>query len=118
MSTHVITPPPGLDVSEQEHFVHRVYLLAKTYVREGVIDWDASPRTITFTPNLTAPEGTVLQRLVTLTGILRITPAEWEVLEPDIAGLQTYQNLPSPTLAQTVLAVKAQSRILKAMLRS
>ena len=72
-----------------------------------------------FVPPLTGAEQTVFDRISRLarSAVPGITPAEWEALEPDIAGLTTYQGLPSPTLAQTVLAVKAQSRILRALLR-
>jgi hypothetical protein len=46
-----------------------------------------------------------------------IDPDEWEAIESDIAGLKTYQGIASPTAAQTAQAVKAQSRILRAILR-
>lgn len=74
----------------------------------------------TFVPPLSAAEQVVFDRIMRVyrSAVPGITPAEWEALEPDIAGLQTYQNLASPTLAQTVLAVKAQSRILRALLRN
>ena len=39
-------------------------------------------------------------------------------MQPDIDGLRTYQGLASPILAQTVQAVKAQSRILRALLKN
>lgn len=72
-----------------------------------------------FTPPLSGPEQATYDRLLRIarSTIPAITPAEWEALEPDIAGLVTYQGLATPTLAQTVLAVKAQSRILRALLR-
>lgn len=72
-----------------------------------------------FVPALTAPEQAIYDRLRRLAKarVTGITPAEWQALEPDIDGLKTYQNLASPTLAQTVQAVRAQSRILRALLR-
>jgi len=75
---------------------------------------------ITFVPPLTGAEQTTFDRLARLAKSLveGITPAEWQAIEPDIAGLVTYQGLASPTLAQTVLAVKAQSRILRALIRN
>jgi len=75
---------------------------------------------LTFTPPLTAGEQVVFDRLakLALSLVEGITPAEWEAIEPDIAGLATYQGLANPTLAQTVLAVKAQSRILRALIRN
>jgi len=81
---------------------------------------EAPIRQLTYTPDLSPADRAVLDRIVSLGKSLvdGITPAEWEALEPDIAGLVTYQGLASPTLAQTVLAVKAQSRILRALLRN
>lgn len=57
-----------------------------------------------FTPALTAQEQAIYDRLLRIarSTIPAITPAEWQALEPDIAGLATYQGLASPTLAQTV----------------
>jgi hypothetical protein len=101
-------------------YTWRVALLAGNTIRpasafgvdDGVPTWD-------FNPPLTAGEQT------TLDGIKRyvhseatITLAEWQAVQSDIDGLLQYQGLASPTLAQTVAAVKAQSRILKALLRS
>jgi hypothetical protein len=73
-----------------------------------------------FTPALSAGEQTTFNTLVKIANlsVVGITPAEWQAIQPDIDGLVTYQGLASPTLAQTVLAVKAQSRILRALLRS
>jgi hypothetical protein len=75
---------------------------------------------VMFTPALTVGEQATFDRIVRLARSLvaGITATEWEAIEPDIAGLVTYQGLASPTLAQTVLAVKAQSRILRALLRN
>lgn len=73
---------------------------------------------LTWTPDLSAADQTTLSNLRKLiVGAVLITPAERAALEPDIDGLRTYANLATPTLAQTVLAVKAQSRILRALLR-
>ena len=76
--------------------------------------------TIVFVPALSGAEQPTFDRIVNLARSLieGITIAEWQAIEPDIAGLVTYQGLASPTLAQTVLAVKAQSRILRALLRN
>jgi hypothetical protein len=74
----------------------------------------------TFVPPLTGPEQTTYNHLIRLahSRVIGITPSEFLALEADIDGLVTFQGLATPTLAQTVLAVKAQSRILKAILRS
>lgn len=71
-------------------------------------------RTCTWTPDL-SPAEVVLLRAAT--GAVRLTVAERNALEADIDGLRTYQGLASPSLAQTVQAVRAQSRILRALLR-
>lgn len=73
--------------------------------------------TMTWPQQLTAPQVAALTALgeSAKTGI--ITPSERAGIESDIDGLRTYQGLANPTLAQTVLAVKAQSRILRALLR-
>jgi hypothetical protein len=75
---------------------------------------------VLFVPPLTASEQLIFARILRLSRSLvdGITAAEWQALEPDIDGLVTYQGLANPTLAQTVLAVKAQSRILRALLRN
>lgn len=75
---------------------------------------------LVFNPVLTGPEQTMFTRLTNLAKSLvnGISPSEWQALEPDIDGLVTYQGLASPTLAQTVLAVKAQSRILRALIKN
>lgn len=49
------------------------------------------------------------------TGLSR---AERNGMQPDVDLLVTFQGIASPTLVQTVAAVKAQSRILRALLRS
>ena len=74
----------------------------------------------TFDPPLSPAEQTTFNRLVNMakSAVAGITPEEWQAIEPDIAGLVTYQGLASPTLAQTVQAVKAISRVLRAMLRN
>jgi hypothetical protein len=75
---------------------------------------------ITFDPILSPAEQTTFGHLVRLarSRVTGITPAEFQALEADIDGLVTFQGLATPTLAQTVAAVRAQSRILRAILRS
>lgn len=71
-----------------------------------------------FTPDLSGAETTRFTELVAGSKArIRFEPEEFDAIRSDIAGLTTYQNLANPTLAQTVLAVKAQSRILRAILR-
>lgn len=82
-------------------------------------DSATSTATITFTPDLTAAETATLSDMVGAyhTRDLSLTLAEYRAIKPDLAGLRTYAGIASPTLAQTVSAVKAQSRILRALLR-
>ena len=105
------------DIAQRARDLCVLYLRAP----DGYATDDATGNPIlTFTPVLTPGEQTTYNRLLNLAKSLvdGITPAEWQAIEPDIAGLVTYQGLASPTLAQTVLAVKAQSRILRALLRN
>lgn len=76
--------------------------------------------TFNFVPALTVNEQATFDRIVNLSKSLvpGITADEWAAIQPDIDGLVTYHGLASPTLAQTVLAVKAQSRILRAILKN
>lgn len=100
----------------------RISELCRLYLRQP--EWPVSVSggvaTFVFVPPLTAPEQATFDRIVNLAKSLieGITIAEWQAIEPDIAGLVTYQGLANPTLAQTVSAVRAQSRILRALLRN
>lgn len=71
-------------------------------------------RVLTWMPDLTAAEADILRAV---NGAVTLTSEERAAIESDVVGLRTYQGLASPTLAQTVSAVKAQSRILRALLR-
>jgi hypothetical protein len=97
----------------------RLVQIVTLYLRAPVAWHEDGGPVLAFDPPLDASEQAVYDRLRAIVRSLipAISPAEWETLEPDIAGLRQYQNLASPTLAQTVLAVKAQSRILRAILR-
>ena len=97
-----------------------VQALCAKYLRPCELVSDDTTTSYVFTPPLSAAEQITLNRIIKIANaaVVGITPAEWQALESDIDGLITYQNIASPTLAQTVLAVKAQSRILKAILRS
>ena len=108
---------------QADAYAYRVVALCRLYLRDPngfATDDTTGDPLITFVPPLTAGEQTLYNRLLNLAKSLveGITVAEWQAIEPDIAGLITYQGLASPTLAQTVLAVKAQSRILRALLRN
>lgn len=97
--------------------------LCERYLRPGELrgDPDAGLYTVAFVPPLSQAEQATFAELQTMArfGINNdLTLAEFQTIKADITGLVTYQNLASPTLAQTVLAVKAQSRILRALLRN
>lgn len=73
--------------------------------------------TLTFSPDLTAGEVTTFGRLVAISGLLHITPAEWAAIEPDIDNARAYLNVASPTLAQTAGMMKSVIRVLRVLLR-
>jgi len=88
--------------------------------RPEIVGFPGAPIvTLTWTPDLSPAEQTTVTDIVNA-GLshVSISLAEWQAIKADVAGLVTYQGLASPTLAQTVLAVKAQSRILRALLRN
>ncbi len=75
--------------------------------------------TITWTPDLSPTDITTLQTLRSLVvGASLLTVAERNGIQSDIDLLVAFQGIATPTLAQTVAATKAQSRILRAILRS
>jgi hypothetical protein len=99
---------------------NRLAMLCDAYLRSPVgSHFDAGRFVFEFDPSLTAPEQATYNRLrsIAYSNLPSITPAEWQGLEADVALLKTYQNVATPTLAQTVAATKAQSRILRAILR-
>jgi hypothetical protein len=78
---------------------------------------------LTFTPDLTAGETTTLATFMSDISTMAkfgvtLTLAEWQSVKPDAQLLKAYAGVASPTLAQTVAAVKAQSRILSVIIRS
>lgn len=74
-------------------------------------------RTLTWTPDLTANEQ-ILARAAA--GAVRLTTAERNALQPEVDLLTTFAagSVASKTLADVVNATRAQSRILRALLRS
>jgi hypothetical protein len=119
MSTHAI-PSPANDPQDSIRWQRAIEAqrLALVHIgREPVITDDGTTLSLVFTPDLSAPQTTTLRAIIRLSGLMRVTPAELVAIESDITGLVTFQGLASPTLAQAVAAVKAQSRILQALLR-
>lgn len=95
--------------------------LAASYLRpsNGTIAWNGTVYEPVFDPPLTTEEQLILGTLRSLSqSAVQVTPDEWAGLQTEIAGLQTYHGLATPTNAQTVLAVKAIIRVLRAMLRN
>lgn len=119
MSTHPIPSPTGdpLDAIRWQRF-EQVRALCRAYLREpeGVTD-DGTTLSLVFAPDLTAGEAAILARLIRLTGMLRITPAEWQAIEPDLVTGRNYVQNASPTNVQTVAAVKSLWRVIGALLR-
>ena len=74
--------------------------------------------TLTWPVTLTAGQITTVQEQARAAKSSLLSPVERNAIQADIDGLVTYQGIASPTLAQTASAVKAQSRILRAILRS
>jgi hypothetical protein len=109
-----IPPDP---MAERAADLCRLYLRAPDSIATDSV---SGAPILNFVPALTAGEQTTLTRILNLAKSLvtGITVDEWQALEPDIAGLVTYQGLASPTLSQTVSAVKAQSRILRAIIKN
>lgn len=77
----------------------------------------AATWTLTFTPDLTAPELVILANVVAAAKTRLISATEWQAISADVDGLRTYLGVASPTLAQTALASKAIIRVLRAILR-
>jgi hypothetical protein len=75
----------------------------------------SSQRTLVWTPDLSAAEQILLRNAGSA---VSLTDAERNAIQSDIDGLVTFAGIATPTLAQTAAAVKAQSRILRAILRS
>lgn len=77
------------------------------------------PVVYVFTPDLTSAEAATFADIVATfrTRDVELTPAEYVAIKSDIALLKTFAGINSPTLAQTAAATKAQSRILRALLR-
>lgn len=119
MSTHAI-PSPANDPEDSIRWQRamEVQRLARVHIgREPVITDDGTTLSVTFTPDLTAQEQAALKAIIRITGLVRVTPQEMAALDGDIDGLATYLGLANPTAAQTVLAVKAIIRCLRALLR-
>jgi hypothetical protein len=73
---------------------------------------------ILFDPPLTVEEQATFDALSSLSrSAVQVTPEEWAGLQTEIDGLRTYHGLATPTNAQSVAAIKAIIRVLRAILR-
>lgn len=73
-----------------------------------------------FAPALTVPEQATYDRLLSIARAeqMRITPAEWQNIESDIATVKAFVQNASPTNPQAIAASKSTIRILAALIRS
>lgn len=116
MSTHPIPISPDAPPREAAELVERCALLAEHAIRRCSVDWDA--QTLRFEPDLSAAEQSALQRLLTVArSSVRLTPAEYDAIAAEALGLRAYVGVASPTNAQSVAAIKAMIRVLRAVLR-
>lgn len=119
MSIHPI-PSPASDPTDSLRWerLAEVRRLCAIHLREpsNVTD-DGTTLSLVFTPDLTAGEAATLARLLAISGLVRVTPAEWATIEPDIANARAYLNVATPTLAQTAGMVKSLIRVLRVLLR-
>lgn len=116
MSTHVV----NIGTENQDEIKDRLHprvMAAFGLPSTFALDPQTGDLTVGFIADLTAPQITVLTELARAakTGLTR---AERNAIQSDIDLLVAFQGVATPTLAQTAAAVKAQSRILRAMLRS
>lgn len=110
MSTHVFTVP-------DERSIPGITLACLAAFRwPNVTDYAGTTLTLTFTPDLAAGETTTLAEIVRA-AVSVLTRAERNGIESDVTLLRTYQGIATPTLAQTVAATKAQTRVIRALLR-
>lgn len=114
MSTHVYTLGGDAE-AERERIVMACHDAGQGPI---VADLSGSTLTLVFIPDLSPAKATALDSLVRAAkSVLGLSPAERDALEDDIAGLRTYYGLASPTNAQSVAAIKAIIRVLRAALR-
>lgn len=114
MSTHAFTL--GDDSGDE---AQRIVIACHEAGRAPIgVELSGTTLTLTFTPDLTAGEQTALAELVRAAkSVLGLSRQERNALEDDIAGLRTYYGLASPTNAQSIAAIKAIIRVLRAVLR-
>lgn len=91
--------------------------LVTQYIREPS-GW-SGPGQPVFTPPLTVAEQATLDDLRQMAKLgVNLSLEEWQAIKSDVAALKAYNNVASPTLAQTANVSKAQNRIIAALLRA
>jgi hypothetical protein len=83
----------------------------------SLIQIDGLTIVLWFDPDLLPAEVAALDEVIRAVKT-ELTRAERNAIQSDIDLLIAYQGVATPTLAQTAAATKAQSRILRALLRS
>lgn len=94
-----------------------LYLPAYGLPLPTVVDGSADPTTLTWTPDLTAQEEANARRVIRLSGVLRMTPAELANIEDDVQIGIAYVQEPAPTQQQTITSLKALWRVMAAILK-
>lgn len=114
MSTHTL--PAGLDMDRARALLLR-HLRLPSGVVYGAGD-NAPPTALEFTPDLDAVELVTLARiLATAARTLDLSPAEEAAIQAETATLRAYLQAAAPTNAQTVTALKALVRVVRAIVR-
>lgn len=119
MTTYAI-PSPTNDTGDTLRWdrLVRVQRLCAQYLgREPVVTDDGTTLSVTFTPDLTAAQATMLGRIVKTSGFGVITPDELGAVEASITTAKAYLSITNPTNAQTAAAMKAVIRVIGVILR-
>src|SRR4029077_1940613 len=79
---------------------------------------NAPPTALEWTPDLSLAEQTTLDRIIGASGKgFDLTPGEYQAIKDEVVTLSAYLGAASPTQAQTVTALKALIRVVRAMVR-
>lgn len=122
MTTILVIPGAQGDVSfhriRDNRFAEVEELLSVYGVRLPSATAEVGPDLeLSWDPDLSASDQLMAQRAIRLSGLMRITPAEWEAIEGDLAVGRAFLQNPSPSNAEAVAGLKAVMRVIRAMLR-
>jgi hypothetical protein len=114
MSTHAL--PATIDLP-----ILRARLLRDLRAPSGVVfanGPEQPPTALEFTPDLTIGETTTLAQIIGASAkSFDLTPGEYQAIKDEAAALAAYLGAASPTAAQTVTALKALIRVVRAIVR-